>query len=83
MIKEFFSFKFIGSLLISLFLLFEINASIVLVASLLYFLIFVFYNYKNKKDFNFTCLELLIYTLPFSFSPLIPQINFLSLFIVC
>lgn len=83
MIKEFFSFKFIGSLLISLFLLFEINAFIVLVASLLYFLIFVFYNYKNKKDFNFTCLELLIYTLPFSFSPLIPQINFLSLFIVC
>jgi len=83
MIKEFFSFKFIGSLLISLFLLFEINASIVLVASLLYFLIFVFYNYKNKKDFNFTCLELLIYTLPFSFSALVSQVNFISLFVVC
>ncbi len=83
MFKELFNFKFIGSLIISLLILFRINLVISGIISVVYLIIFIFYNFKINRRFYYTCLEILIYTLPFSFTSLFPQLNFLSLFILC
>ena len=80
--KEFINYKFFGLVIICLLYLFKLNHLIGTSLAILYCLLVLYVNNRKSISFKESLLDLVILSLPFSFIPLLEQLNFVSLFVV-